>query len=150
MKPILVLIGTFLLSVIISRIATGDIHLAFSGNLAMCMMLFLTATGHFLFPTGMTMMLPPIIPFKKMIIYLTGIFEIIAGVALLFPAARIVTGWLLLAFFILILPANIYAAYKHVNLEQATYEGPGLNYLWFRVPEQILFIGWVYYFSIHQ
>lgn len=150
MKPLIVLIATFIISVIISQIAKGNFHLTFSGNLAMCLMLFLTATGHFLFTKGMVMMMPPAVPFKELLVYLTGVFEIIAGVLLLSPSLRIVTGWILLAFFILILPANIYAAYKHVNLETATYNGRGLKYLWFRIPEQLFFIAWICYFSILQ
>jgi len=48
----------------------------------------------------------------------------------------------------LILPANSYAAVKKIDLEKANYNGSGLNYLWFRIPLQVLFIGWVYWFAL--
>jgi len=51
-------------------------------------------------------------------------------------------------FFVLILPANIHAAIHHVNLETATNDGNGLNYLWFRIPLQVFYIAWVYFFAV--
>lgn len=45
----------------------------------------------------------------------TGIIEIAAATGLFIPGLSVVTGWLLIVFFILILPANIYAAVKHVD-----------------------------------
>lgn len=148
MKTILVLSVSFILSLIISKMVTRRVQLLFSGNVAMCLMLFLTAMGHVLFTKGMTMMLPDFIPFKTTVVYATGLLEVLWGIALLFPAWRLMTGYMLVIFFVLILPANIYGAMLHVNLERATYDGDGLAYLWFRVPLQVLFIGWVYYFSI--
>lgn len=46
------------------------------------------------------------------------------------------------------LPANIIAAKQKINLEKASYDGPGLAYLWFRIPLQVLFIGWVLFFAV--
>jgi uncharacterized membrane protein len=60
----------------------------------------------------------------------------------------VLTGWLLILFFILILPANIYAAVRHIDYQKATTEGNGLHYLWFRVPLQLLFIAWAYFFAV--
>jgi uncharacterized membrane protein len=111
-------------------------------------MLLVTAIGHFLYPAGMALMLPDFIPFKKEVIYLTGIIEVAAAIGLLIPRFQKLTAWLLILFFVMILPANIYAAIHHVNLTTATYDGSGLNYLWFRIPLQVLFIAWVYYFAI--
>ena len=45
---------------------------------------------------------------------------------------------------VLALPANIYAAIKRVDYQKATFNGSGANYLWFRIPLQILFIVWMY------
>ncbi len=148
MKPLVVLLSVFVAGSVISRIVLKDWNLPFAGNLAMCLMLMLTASGHILFTKGMAMMLPPFVPFKNLIIYLTGIAEVILGLALLFPSVRGLAGLSLIVFFILLLPANIYAAIKHLDLEQAAYAGPGPRYLLFRIPLQLLFIGWVAYFSI--
>ena len=114
----------------------------------MSIMLFFTAIGHFAFNKGMAMMLPPFIPFKRETVYVTGLIEILAGIGLLITPYRHMTAVLLIIFFILILPANIYAAIHKVDHEKANYLGKDLKYLWFRIPLQIFFIEWVWYFGI--
>ena len=148
MKPLFVLTGTLILSCLLFYVLTHDAHLFLSGRIAMCVMLLFTSIAHFVFYKGMMMMLPQFVPFKKMAIYLTGIIEMLGGVCLLIPKIQYVAALLLIVFFILLLPANIIAAYKKVDIENATYNGNGLTYLWFRVPLQVLFIAWVWYFAI--
>lgn len=114
----------------------------------MSAMLVFTLIGHFVFVQGMTMMIPGFVPFKKQIVCFTGVFEIAAAIGLLIPKLQIMTAWLLLLFFVLILPANIQAAIKKIDYQKAATDGNGLSYLWFRVPLQILFIAWVYLFAI--
>ena len=121
---------------------------ALSGRIAMSVMLLFTSIAHFVFTKGMAMMLPPFIPFKIEIVYLTGFIEMVAAIGLLIPRLSEVTGWLLIVFFILLLPANIYAASKQIDYEKASFEGKNLNYLWFRIPLQIVFIAWVYFSAI--
>jgi uncharacterized membrane protein len=91
------------------------------------------------------MMIPGFIPFRPVLVYLTGIIEIAAAIGLLVPRLMVWSGWLLIVFFILILPANINAAIKHIDYQKGTFEGNGPNYLWFRVPLQILLIVWIYF-----
>jgi uncharacterized membrane protein len=93
-------------------------------------------------------MIPPIVPFKAALVYLTGLLEVALGIGLLFHSSRNLCGIALLAMFVLLLPANIYAAVRRLDFEKATYAGRGPAYLWFRVPLQLLFIGWVIYFSL--
>lgn len=147
MKPLIVLIVTFILSLVISWFTMGEWHLTFAGNVAMCCMLFLTAIGHFKFTKGMVMMLPPVIPFKKAVVYVSGVVEVVLGIMLLLPSVRNIAGNLLIILFIILLPANIYAARTRLDMEKANFEGPGPEYLYFRLPLQLLFIGWVFYFS---
>jgi uncharacterized membrane protein len=54
---------------------------------------------------------------------------------------------LLIVFFALVLPANIAGSFKQVNLGGMEY---GPLYLLFRIPLQIFFIWWVYYFGIRK
>jgi uncharacterized membrane protein len=147
MKPLIVLLAGFTATALISKFLQGDWNIAFAGNLAMCLMLFLTASGHVLFTKGMTMMIPPIVPFKTFLVYLTALLELALGIGLLFHSSRHLCGIALITMFVLLLPANIYAAVRHLDLEKAAYAGRGPAYLWFRVPLQLLFIGWVIYFS---
>ena len=111
-------------------------------------MLIFTAIGHFKFSEGMAMMMPDFMPYKKLIVYITGFIEIILGIALLFPEYRYIAGLATIVFFIAIVPANVTAAFKHVNYEKADYNGAKSGYLWFRIPMQLYLLGWVFYFSI--
>jgi uncharacterized membrane protein len=96
----------------------------------------------------MGMMIPAIIPFKTAIVYLTGLIEIAAAVGLLILSVRHITSVLLIIFFMAILPANINAAIHKVDYRKGTNEGNGSKYLWFRIPLQLFFIVWVWYFGL--
>lgn len=148
MKPLIILLSVFTLSLLATKIFRSKYEFALSGRIAMSAMLLFTAIGHFAFTKGMAMMLPGFIPYKTEIVYLTGIIEIVAAVGLLIPRFRIITAWLLIVFFFMILPANVYAAMNHVDYQKGTFDGTGPAYLWFRVPLQILFIGWTYFSAI--
>ena len=148
MKPLIVLLSAFAISLVVSKIFRGRYEFVLSGRIALSVMLVFTAIAHFAFTKGMEMMLPTFIPFKTEVVYLTGIIELAAAIGMLIPAFRTITALLLIALFFLILPANIYAAIKHIDYQKATFNGSGLNYLWFRIPLQILFIAWTYIFAI--
>ena len=144
MKPLIVLLISFAISVFTLRVIQKQYDVALSARIALSAMLVFTALAHFAFTKGMTMMMPDFVPYKKQLVYFTGIIEILAAIGLLIPNLRVLTGWLLIVFFIMLLPANIYAALKHVDYQRGTFEGSGTNYLWFRVPLQVLFILWTY------
>lgn len=149
METLIVLFGTFIITLLIIRLKTKRTAISQAGRIAMAAMLVLTATGHFLFTKGMAMMIS-FLPYATAIVYLTAIIELIAAVGLLIPKTRLLTGRLLILFFIVLLPANIYAACHNINLQSANYSGEGTSYLWFRIPLQLLFIVWVYFFSIRN
>lgn len=150
MIVLLVLVISFALGCGLFEIISGDPNLFFCGNIALCIMLLYTAIGHFKFPDGMAKMIPSFIPFKKELVFITGILEILAAVALMFPQSRYFAGVFLILFFIAILPANIYASIKHLDYQNGTYDGKGLNYLWFRIPMQLFLISWVWFFAIYN
>ncbi|MCF2446473.1 hypothetical protein L0657_21120 [Dyadobacter sp. CY345] len=149
MPVLIVLLTVFAVTTGISKIFLGDWQFILNGNIAMFFMLCFTALGHFKFASGMEKMLPRFLPMKKEIVLLTGVFEILAGIALLFPNLRHIAGILLIIFFILILPANIKAAIDHLDYQKGTFDGKGTSYLWFRVPLQIFLILWVWYFAVN-
>lgn len=152
MKPLIVLLAVFAISFAYTRLFLGDCscYTYQSGDIGMSAMLLLTAIGHFKFGEGMSRMLPPFIPYRRALVYLTGLIEIAAAAGLLVPSTRHLTAILLILFFVLVLPANIYAAIKKVDFEKGSYNGKGLQYLWFRIPLQLFFIAWVWYFALQQ
>lgn len=144
MMPLIVLLAAFFLSLLLLKWIHNQFLLALAGRIAMSVMLFFTAVGHFVFTEGMALMIPSFVPFKQEMVYFTGVVEIAGAVGLLVPRLSTLTAWLLISFFILVLPANIYAALQHVDYQNATFNGQGPDYLWFRIPLQFLFIIWVY------
>lgn len=148
MKPLIVLILTFCLSLGILWIVQGEMNYTLSARIALSIMFIFTAIGHFAFNKGMTLMLPGFVPFKKAIIYFTGILEILFAIGILIQAYQVPTGWMIIAFLILILPSNIYAAVRHLDIQKATFDGNGLAYLWFRIPMQLLLLTWTYFSTI--
>lgn len=148
MKPLIVLIIVFVISLIATKVFSNTYNFALSGRIAMAIMLCFTAVGHFAFTKGMSMMIPPFVPFKTSVIYLTGVLEIVMGIGLLIPRLQVLSGWALIIFLVLMLPGNVYAAMHNVNFQKGTFDGPSLTYLWFRIPLQLLFIGWTYLSSI--
>src|SRR5690606_4359258 len=150
MMPLVVLLTAFFLCLLILRWIRHQFLFAFAGRIAMSVMLLFTAVGHFAFTEGMAMMIPTFVPFKEETVYLTGVVEIAAAAGLLVPRLSRLTAWLLIVFFILVLPANIYAALVHVDYQNATFDGQGPSYLWFRIPLQLFFIIWIYFSAIRQ
>ncbi|WP_343488235.1 hypothetical protein [Allomuricauda sp. d1] len=148
MKTLIVLLGVSVMALIVIKIINGTYDLAFAARIGMSAMLIFAAMGHFMFPDGMAMMIPEFIPLKKEMVYFTAVLEIAAAVGLQIGQIRVLTGWLLIIFFILILPSNIKAAMEHLDFQKATFDGKGPIYLWFRIPLQIFFIVWVYVSSI--
>jgi len=149
MKPLIVLLAAFGLILGATYLVNGQLDYRLAGNGAMAAMLLFTGAAHFAFTQGMTQMLPVWLPFRRAWVYGTGVLEIAAAVGLLWPPARTAAAWALLAFFAAVLPANIHAARLHLNYQQGDATGPSLRYLWFRVPLQLLFMAWTWYFGLH-
>ncbi|MBL6446001.1 hypothetical protein JMN32_06755 [Fulvivirga sp. 29W222] len=150
MKPLIVLFAVFAISSLVIKWITKQIDYQLAGRIAMACMLLFTAIGHFVFSKGMTAMLPNFLPYKSELVFLTGLLEIGFAIGLLLPRFQQITGWVLIIFFVLILPSNIKAALERINYQTGEPDGPGPSYLWFRVPMQLLLIAWVYLSSLRQ
>ncbi len=148
MKPLIVLISSFLIGLILIKLLNKKFNWQLAGRIAMAVMLLFTAIGHFVFVEGMTAMIPDFIPLKRELVYVTGILEITFGLGLLIPKLKIKSGWILILFFITILPANIKASMENINYQTGELDGSGLEYLWFRIPLQVFFIVWVFFTAI--
>ena len=148
MKPLLILLSSFVMCLFVIKIVNKDYDFALSGKMSMSIMLLFTASGHFVYTDGMSMMIPKFIPHKELFVLLTGVFEILLAICLLIPRFKRITAWVLIVFLLLMIPANIYASINNVNYQKGTFDGNGLEYLWFRIPLQFVFISWAYLSSI--
>ena len=97
---------------------------------------------HFTNPMWFVKIVPPILPYKLSLVYISGFFEILFGTMLLFPYTRYVAAWGLIMLLIAVFPANIYLAMTN---------GAALNttplIAWGRLPFQFVFIGIAYWHS---
>ncbi|GGP96799.1 DoxX family protein [Streptomyces roseolilacinus] len=116
----------------------------------LAVMLFCTAAAHFA-PTAvgpvpgrdeLVAMVPPYVPFPALAVHATGVLEILGAVGLLRERTRRAAGAGLAVLFVLMIPANVHAAVDGIPLN-----GEPATPLWFRIPEQLLFIAvavWAY------
>ena len=99
---------------------------------------------HFKMTEKFILIVPPIIPYAKEVVYISGIFEILGGVGILIPKLKRQAAFGLILLLIAVFPANIYMALYNIQL------GGVLNnsiLQWLRLPLQIIFIWWVYWCS---
>ena len=108
------------------------------------MTLFYTMAGtnHFINPDWYVRIVPPILPFKTAIVYISGILEIILGTLLIFPKTRFIASWGLILLLVAVYPANIYVALTNGEVMDTT---PLIA--WGRLPFQFVFIGLAYWHS---
>ena len=94
--------------------------------------MFLCTAGALLIPMkeDLIKMVPRIFPYPRLLMYVTGGFEVLGAIGLLIPATRSVTGFCLAALLITMFPANINAAIKHISLR-----GQSPTPLWLRMPK---------------
>jgi len=111
---------------------------------ALAVMLLLTASAHFV-PASVTAMpnhadlvrmVPPLVPLPDATVYATGVLEVLGALGLVLGATRRAAALSLAALFVVLLPANIYAA-----LAAVPFQGAEASPLWLRIPEQALYIG---------
>ncbi len=140
-----VLLGSFLLSLLFLRVRYLDWYYYRAASISMGIMLLFAALGHFMYLEGMMMMFPEWVPFKREIVLLSGLYEILLAINLWIPKRRKRAALILIIYLILILPGNIYAALENVNYVKADYSGQGPTYLWFRIPLQLFWIAWAYF-----
>ena len=108
------------------------------------MSLFYIVAGinHFINPDWFVRIVPPILPFKAALVYVSGVFEIVLGSLLIFPRTRFIAGWGLILLLLAVYPANIYVALSNGKAMNIT---PMMA--WGRLPFQFVFIGLAYWHS---
>jgi len=90
-------------------------------------------------------MMPPYLPWHSALVYLSGIAEIVLGIAVLIPAYRSQAAWGLILLLIAIFPANLHIALHNVPLGGAS-TGLGI-WNWVRLPFQAVFIAWAWWYT---
>ncbi len=96
---------------------------------------------HFVRPETYVRIMPPYVPAPLMLVYLSGVAELVLGLAVLLPSARVWAAWGIILLLIAVFPANWYMAvsgkFSHI---------PSWI-LWARLPLQLVLIYWAYTFT---
>ena len=108
----------------------------------MSLFYIMAGTNHFINPDWYVRIVPPILPFKTAIVYISGILEIILGTLLIFPKTRFIASWGLILLLVAVYPANIYVALTNGEVMDTT---PLIA--WGRLPFQFVFIALAYWHS---
>ena len=95
---------------------------------------------HFQDPSWFVQIVPPILPYKYELVYISGFFEVLLGILLMIPRFQSFAAKGLMALLICVYPANIYLA-------QTNGVALGISPLiaWGRLPFQFVFIGLAYW-----
>ena len=99
---------------------------------------------HFVRPEPFARIVPPYLPAPYALVYLSGFFEILGGLGLLYPPTRPYAAWGLIALYIAVFPANLYMAMNNIPLGDKPMS-PAM--LWGRLPIQLVLIAWAYWFT---
>lgn len=104
-------------------------------------LLFVAAgVNHLLNPDFYVGIMPPWLPAHREFVAISGVFEILGGLAVFVGRIREWAGWGLVALLVAVFPANLHMA---LNAE----EFPSLPEaaLWGRLPVQAVLIGWAWW-----
>lgn len=105
------------------------------------LLVFFAGTGvlHFVDPDPFVAIMPGYLPLHLELVYLSGVFEIVLGIAVLVPKLRRWAGYGLVALLIAVYPANVNMA---LNPEPFVADGVSLGAIYARLPFQFLFMYW--------
>lgn len=100
---------------------------------------------HFYRPVFFLRIMPAYIPYHRMMVYISGVAEILGGGFLIFEFSKYWAGWMLILLLIAVFPANIEMARKAYRKHRLT---PYTILLILRLPLQFALIYWVYWAAI--
>jgi uncharacterized membrane protein len=139
---LLLLVGPYLLLTLASRTTGHRVAPVRRAKIGLSLFFLFTSLGHFIKTEEMSAMVPPVIPYRVELIYITGVLELLGAIGVWIPRLARVTGLCLILMLLGLLPANIYSAFHRVDFGG---HGAGPAYLLVRVPFQIFAIWWTYF-----
>ena len=136
---------------LVMRIASATTRRSFdlraAGALGLGLLFTFTGVGHFIQTEAMAQMLPPWVPERTFLVYLTGILEFAIAIGFFLRRLRRVAGWAAAIVLVGFFPANIYAAMNQVPMGGHAW---GPVYLLIRAPLQAIILMWVFWFTIRD
>jgi uncharacterized membrane protein len=103
---------------------------------------------HLTSPEKLVYMIENFMPYSTELVILSGITEILFGLALLWPRTRVIAAWLLILQLLAMFPANIYVAAAELPPPGDLPASPW--YSWSRLLFQPVYIWWIWKSSIQN
>ena len=103
----------------------------------------LTGTLHFVIPRSYEATVPHPVPAKEAVA-VSGVAEILGGLAVLHPRSRRLGRWWLLALLLAVFPANVHMAVNSERIKGLDLDKVPRWALWARLPLQPLAMLWVW------
>ena len=103
--------------------------------------MFAAGVNHFVMPEAYESIIPDALPYKRALVYVSGLAEMAGATASMHPRTRLWGGRFLIATLVAVYPANIYMA---INADDYPNVPGGRAALLARLPLQALFIYWVW------
>ena len=116
----------------------------FTATLRILFAAFFVVAGvtHFTNREFFVSIVPPYLPWPEMLVYVSGVAEILLGVMLLIPATMRLAAWGLIALLIAVFPANI-----HMAMNPQLYPDVSMSALLIRLPLQAVMVAIAYWFT---
>jgi uncharacterized membrane protein len=108
--------------------------------IALSISFVVAGVNHFVNPDFFVRIMPPYLPAHLELVYLSGVFEILGGIGVLFAAVRVLARWGLIVLLLAVFPANI-----HMAIHPELFPEMSATVLYARLPIQFIFIAWVYW-----
>jgi uncharacterized membrane protein len=103
----------------------------------------LAGFNHFFNTAFYLRIVPSYLPWHLLLVYLSGLVEIILGILLLIPKFTQLAAWGLMALLVAVFPANVQMVVNHDLFPEYSVEA-----LWVRLPLQVVLIGSVYWYTV--
>lgn len=112
---------------------------------------FYVAAGlwHFASPTFFVEIVPPHLPWKPALVWISGAAEVVLGIAVVVPRTRRLAAWGIVALLFAVFPANVYMATYQVRPPHAPAWMQGMTpmQLWLRLPLQGVLALWAWWYT---
>lgn len=110
----------------------------FVARIALSVLFLVAGVGHFTNTEDFERIVPTYLPAPRVLVYVSGIFEILGAIGILVPATRAVAGWGLVALLLAVFPANIFMATQGLKFGNFP---PQPWMAWARLPLQFVLMG---------
>jgi uncharacterized membrane protein len=112
---------------------------------AMGIFYVVAGVNHFVNPGFYVNIMPPYLPWHEEFVFLSGVAEVVLGVAVLIPRTRTLGAWGIIALLIAVFPANVHVAWSDVPMLGSERGAGFLN--WVRLLFQGVLIAWAWWYT---